>query len=138
MRLVLLYDAECAVCVRCRELIEARESLVPLRFVACRSQHAKNAYAAIPFLVHELVVVDDDTGRWWAGSSAFVMTLWALSGWRWLAELLLTAPLLPTTHAVFSWITAHRADLAWIVGAPSCENGACELPTHAHARAIYR
>jgi predicted DCC family thiol-disulfide oxidoreductase YuxK len=137
MRLVLLYDAECAVCVRCRELVEAREHLVPIRFVACRSPEARARYGAIPFLVHELVVVDDDSGDWWAGSAAFAMTLWALASYRWLAELLLAPELLGVTDATFSWFSAHRADLGWILGAPSCNNGACELPAHAHP-AIYR
>lgn len=139
MRLVILYDAACAVCVRCRELIEGHDALVPLRFVPCRSQEAKRRYGAIPFLVHELVVVDEDTGAWWAGSAAFVMTLWALAPGRALAELLVTPLLAPITDAVFSWISAHRASLGWMAGAPSCENGACELPAHAHPpQAFYR
>lgn len=137
MRLVILYDASCAVCVRCRELIEAREALVPMRFVACRSHEAKKRYGAIPFLVHELVVVDDDTGAWWAGSAAFVMTLWALAPGRDVGTLLTTPLLAPIAHAVFSWISANRAWLGWTLGATSCENGACELPSHGHA-AIYR
>lgn len=131
MRLVLLYDAECAVCVRCRELIEAREPLVPMRFVSCRSHEARRAYGTIPFLVHELVVVDDETGAWWAGPAAFVVVLWALADWNGVAELLTTPLLLPLTSALFAWISAHRADLAFLVGAPSCENGACALPSHA-------
>ncbi len=137
MRLAILYDDACAVCVRCRELIEAREALVPLRFVACRSHEARERYGTIPFLVHELVVVDDDTGAWWAGPAAFVMALWALTDGRTLAGLLASPALAPVAQAVFAWISAHRGDLGWIVGAPSCENGACELPGHAHA-AIYR
>lgn len=139
MRLVILYDSACAVCVRCRELIEAREALVPLRFVSCRSHEAKTRYGAIPFLVHELVVVDDDTGAWWAGSAAFVMTLWALAPGRDLACWLASPLLAPLAHGVFSWVSANRARLGWTLAAPSCENGACELPAHAHASAaIYR
>jgi len=137
MRLVLLYDAQCAVCVRCRELIEAREPLVPLRFVACRSHEARTRYGSVPFLVHELVVVDDDSGAWWAGSAAFVMTFWALASTRMLAELMTTSLLAPTTHTLFTWISANRSALGWAAGAPSCEGGACELAHHAHG-AMYR
>lgn len=139
MRLAVLYDAECAVCVRCRDVVEAREALVPIRFVACRSHEARTRYGAIPFVVHELVVVDDDTGAWWAGSAAFVMTLWALGATRGLAELLASDALARLSHAVFSWISANRSALGWMTGAPSCENGACELPSHAHPPgAMYR
>lgn len=137
MRLVLLYDAECAVCVRCRELIEARDALLPMRFVSCRSHEAKQRYGSIPFLVHELVVVDEETGAWWAGSAAFAIVLWSLAGWHVVAEILLSPLFVPFTDALFRWVSAHRADLAFLVGAPSCENGACALPSHAHA-AMYR
>ena len=77
----MLYDAHCAVCVRCRSFVEGSETLVPVRFVDCRSGEARSRYGEIPFLVHELVVVDDQ-GRWWAGPAAFVMTLWALASTR--------------------------------------------------------
>jgi predicted DCC family thiol-disulfide oxidoreductase YuxK len=139
MRLVILYDAACAVCVRCRELIEAQDALVPIRFVACRSPRAKARYGTIPLLVHELVVVDDDSGNWWAGSAAFVMTLWALAPTRGLAELACASWLAPITHALFSWITAHRTSLAWLAGTASCDNGACEVHGVVHAQpSMYR
>jgi predicted DCC family thiol-disulfide oxidoreductase YuxK len=138
MRLVILYDAACAVCARCRTWIESSEPLVPIRFVPCRSHEAKTRFGAIPFLVHQLVVVDEETGTWWAGSAAFVMTLWALAAWRTTAELLVTPLLVGATDAVFACISAHRASLGWLLGAPSCENGACEVVAHTHPHAIYR
>jgi len=137
MRLVILYDAACAACVRCRELIEEHDALVPIRFVSCRSHEARVRYRAIPFLVHELVVVDDASGAWWAGPAAFVMTLWALAPWRDLAELLTTPLLAPLAEALFAWMSAHRASLGWMIAAPSCENGACELHVPPE-RAAYR
>ena len=51
---------------------------------------------------------------------------------------LLAPLLLPLTNATFSWISANRGRLGWLVAASPCENGACEVPDHAHPRAIYR
>ena len=59
MTLVVLYDAHCAVCVRCRSFVESSETLVRVRFLDCRSGEARTRYGEIPFLVHSLVVVDD-------------------------------------------------------------------------------
>ena len=136
MKLVVLYDAHCAVCVRCRSFVEGSETLVPVRFVDCRSGEARSRYGEIPFLVHELVVVDDQ-GRWWAGPAAFVMTLWALASTRTLAEWLVTPALSWLTFSVFSFISGNRELFGWILGAPPCEGSACSVP-HTRPTTVYR
>ncbi len=132
MQLVVLYDAHCAVCVRCRRFVEARETLVPVRFFDCRSAEARTRYGAIPFLVHELVVVDE-RGRFWAGPAAFVMTLWAIAPLRGLAECLASPALSWLTTRAFSFVSANRVLLGWIFGMPACEGGACSV---AHPRSV--
>lgn len=136
MKLVVLYDAHCAVCVRCRTFVEASEQLVPVRFLDCRSGEARTRYGEIPFLVHELVVVDDE-GRWWAGPAAFVMTLWALASTRGLADWLAKPSLTWLTTSTFSLVSENRALLGWIFGIPTCEGGACSVP-HPRPTTVYR
>jgi predicted DCC family thiol-disulfide oxidoreductase YuxK len=136
MQLVVLYDAHCAVCVRCRQFVEARETLVRVRFLDCRSGEARRRYGDIPFLVHELVVVDE-AGRWWAGPAAFVMTLWAIASLRDVAEWLASPLLSPLTRSAFSFVSSHRALLGWIFRAPACEGSACSV-AHPRPNAVYR
>jgi predicted DCC family thiol-disulfide oxidoreductase YuxK len=136
MQLVVLYDAHCAICVRCRSFVERSETVVPVRFLDCRSREARTRYGEIPFLVHELVVVDGD-GRWWAGPAAFVMTLWSLSSTRTLAEWLATPALSWLTRVVFGFISGNREIFGWILGMPACEGSACSVP-HARPTTFYR
>ncbi len=126
MQLIVLYDAHCAICVRCRSLVEAQETLVPVRFLDCRSAEARTRYGEIPFLVHELVVVDE-RGRWWAGPAGFVMTLWAMSATRDLAEWLASPALAAITSWAFTRVSENRERLGWIFGMPTCEGGACSV-----------
>ena len=136
MHLVVLYDAQCAACVRCRAFVESSRSLVPVRFVDCRSAEARRRYGDIPFLVHELVVVDD-AGGWWAGPAAFVMTLWALDSTRELAEWLLSPMLSGLATWAFAAVSANRVLLGSIFGLPACEGSACSAP-HLAPSTVYR
>jgi predicted DCC family thiol-disulfide oxidoreductase YuxK len=140
MKLTVLFDASCALCVRCRDFLAASETFVPLEFVACQSADARQRYGAIPWLGEELVVVNDH-GEVWVGASAFLMCLWALRDYReWSYRL--SGPLLaPLAERFFVALSAERAKIARFVGKPRCENGTCridhESPAHA-PRAQYR
>src|SRR6185436_12965738 len=86
-RLIVLYDSHCPFCARCREWLEHREQDVRLVFVCCRSNEARARYGRIAGIGRDLVVVDERAGVYWIGPSAFVLALWALSAWSWLAVL---------------------------------------------------
>ena len=81
MTLTVVYDAQCALCVRCRTWMESEPALVPLTFLASNSAEARRRLGALPWLGQELIVIADD-GRGWVGPAAFVTCLWALERWR--------------------------------------------------------
>ena len=77
--LTVLYDASCALCVRCRHFIAESARLVPVELLDCDGLYARERYGIVPWLGEELVVVSDD-GDVWVGPAAFLMCLSALRG----------------------------------------------------------
>lgn len=121
----VLYDSTCPFCAWCRDWLAARAGLVPMRFLCCRSPAARDRFGALP-LADQLVVVDD-RGRWWAGPEAFAMCLWALDGWRGLADWITGDLVWWLGRSLFAGIAANRAFLGTLVGV-DCREGACEVP----------
>lgn len=120
----VLYDSTCPFCAWCREWLEQRVQLVPLRFVCCRSETARTLFGGLP-LVSEMVVVDS-RGRWWAGPPAFAMCLWALESWRDHA-LRMTDGWWWAAEPVFQLISDHRDTLGVFLGV-DCPDGTCAAP----------
>ncbi len=125
--MLVLYDSACPFCVRCREWLEARAQIVPLAFLCCRSLDARRRYGAIEGLGRDLVVVDDD-GRAWSGAAAFVMCLWALESFRWIASLCASELGWPVARGAFDWVSRERGWLSGMIGTP-CTGEHCGLPT---------
>lgn len=132
--LLVLYDDECPLCIRCRQWLQAQASLVPLRFESCRSGAGRERFARLPWIGDELVVVADD-GRAWAGPAAFVVCLWALAGYRPLAWTLASPALGWLARWVFRFVSANRAPLGSLLGAGACHEGHCGVPKRA---GVYR
>jgi predicted DCC family thiol-disulfide oxidoreductase YuxK len=126
MKLTVLFDASCALCVRCRDFLARSDTFVPLELLACQSTEARRRYGAIPWLGEELVVVNE-RGDVWVGSSALLMCLWALRDYReWSYRL--SGPLLaPPAERFFLAVSAERAKIARFVGKPRCEEGVCRI-----------
>ncbi len=85
--LTVLYDGACSVCRACRHSMESQSQLVPVDFVAARSEEARRRF---PELDHartadEITVVSDD-GSVFRGDDAFIVCLWAMRNTRHLAE----------------------------------------------------
>lgn len=136
-RLTVLYDATCALCVRCRDFLAGAPTFVPLELLACRSAEARERYGAVPWLGEELVVVSDE-GDVWAGAAAFLVCLWATREHREWSYRLAEPALAPLAERFFVALSARRARIAALLGRPRCDDhdGACRLP---HApRAMYR
>ena len=81
--LTVLYDDQCALCRTARRWLARRRQLVRLDFLPAGSPQAR---ARFPGLDHaqterEITVVAD-TGAVYDGDAAWLMCLWALSGYR--------------------------------------------------------
>lgn len=128
MRLIVLYDAGCALCVRCRRWMEGQASYVELDFVAASSEEAQARYGILPWLGDQLVVVADD-GRVWAGSAAFIVCLWALCEWREWSYRLSGPGLAPLAERFFRMISAERRTIATLLDHRPCGADSCS-PAH--------
>jgi predicted DCC family thiol-disulfide oxidoreductase YuxK len=126
-RLTILYDADCALCVRCRDWMLAQPSFVELEFVASRSEQAKLGWGTLPWLGDQLVVVADD-GRIWVGSAAFLICLWALVDWREWSYRLAGPAFAPLAERFFRLISAERRRLAALFDHRPCASEACPAP----------
>lgn len=125
-RLVVLFDGHCPVCVSARDWLARSPQHVPLTLVDAYGPEAR-VYTHVPWLRRELVVISD-RGDVWAGPAAFLVCLWALARWRWLARLAVEAPLLPLAEVFFRVLSAGRGSLGVLLGAPACEHGTCGVP----------
>jgi predicted DCC family thiol-disulfide oxidoreductase YuxK len=135
-RLIVLYDATCALCVRCKELLARSATFVPLDLLACQSREARERYGAVPWLGEELVVVSDD-GDVWVGPAAFLVCLWALRDYREWAYRLSGPELAPLADRFFVAISSRRRRISAFLGKPRCDDGdSCGLP-HTR-RTVYR
>src|SRR5690606_2080766 len=113
-------------CVRCRTWLEAREQIVPLMFLCCRSTDARRRYGSIEGLGRDLVVVDE-RGRYWTGPAAFVVCFWALAAFRWIGSACASELGWPVARALFGGVSARRGRLSDLVGVP-CMGERCGLP----------
>jgi len=132
--LTILYDADCPICVRCRNWLVREPALVELRFLACRSPEARARFAHVPWLGDELVVVSD-AGDVWAGPAAFIVCLWALERWRATSFTLATPLAAPLARFAFGLVSSNRGLLGALLGAGPCHDGHCGVPA---ATGVYR
>jgi predicted DCC family thiol-disulfide oxidoreductase YuxK len=135
--LTVLYDASCALCVRCRDWLATQPSFVPLRFVATVADEAQARYGSIPWLGEELVVVSDE-GDVWAGPSAFLVSLWALEAWREWSFTMASAPLTPLVERFFGALSSRRRALSAFLKPDPCTDGTCRAPYAHRTRHAYR
>ena len=108
-RLYGLFDAECALCVRCRNWAMRQRALVPLFFIALQSREAQERFPGIDALRpdEQLLVISDD-GSVYRGAHAWVMCLWALQNFRRLAQRLAHPILLPFARKVCELLSQNR------------------------------
>jgi predicted DCC family thiol-disulfide oxidoreductase YuxK len=112
--LFVLYDGACAFCVRCRDWLESEPQHVRLAMVDCRGREARR-FARVPALGRELAVVDEE-GRYWIGPAAFLMCLWALERWRWLALVALWPGARAIATLVLGWLSRNRGAVGELLG----------------------
>ena len=107
--LYVLFDAECELCVRCRNWLMKQPSFVPLVFIAFQSDEAQRRFRGIDALnPGEQLLVISDEGAVYRGAHAWVMSLWALEDYREHAQRLAHPALLPLTKAVCELLSRNR------------------------------
>jgi predicted DCC family thiol-disulfide oxidoreductase YuxK len=107
--LVVLYDEGCPVCRAARRWLAGRPQLVPLRFVPAGSARARALFPALDHAatLRDVTVVDNNGGVY-AADDAWLMCLWALSGYRGLALRLASPRLRPLAGRVIAAVSALR------------------------------
>jgi predicted DCC family thiol-disulfide oxidoreductase YuxK len=107
--LVVLYDPDCGLCRSARRWLESRDQLVPLFFVPAGSPQARRAFPGLDHdaTLREITVVAD-TGDVYVGDAAWLTCLWALAGYRELAERLARPHLLPLARRAVAAAAAVR------------------------------
>ncbi|KYF82140.1 hypothetical protein BE11_30385 [Sorangium cellulosum] len=135
-RITVLYDADCALCVRCREWMGRQDALVEIEFLPAGSGEAAARFGDVPWLGEDLVVVSD-RGEVWAGPAAFIVALWALERYREWSYRLSGDTLSKVAEGFFHALSGNRRWMARWFGHPSCAGGSCRLPG-AHAAGPFR
>jgi predicted DCC family thiol-disulfide oxidoreductase YuxK len=125
--LYILYDAECALCCRCREWLEGQPAWIRLVCLPFQEALKDRRFADVAVLRPDReVVVVADTGEVWQGAGAWVMCLWALRERRSWAEVLAHPLWMPAARRVVRWLSGHRKSLsAWLPAVESGCAGAC-------------
>ena len=125
--LTVLYDADCALCVRCREWMLGQPAYVMLEFLPAATAEARRRYGVLPRLGEELIVAADD-GRVWRGGRAFIVCLWALVAWREWSATLADGPFAPLAERFFVALSSNRRFLARWFHHRDCPDGTCRRP----------
>lgn len=124
-RLLVLYDAGCPICVRCRRWLEQQPTYVPLDFLATDSAEAIEPFGPhLPWLGKELVVVGD-RGQAWIGPAAFLVALWATQEHRLWSYRLSGPALAPLAGRFFDQVSKRRRELGRWLAEPSCTEDRC-------------
>jgi predicted DCC family thiol-disulfide oxidoreductase YuxK len=127
-RLTVLYDAGCGICRTARAWLARRAQLVPLEFVPAGSAAAVDRYPGLDHArtLTEITVIAD-TGDVYEGDAAWLVCLWALDGYRGVANRLATPALRPLARGVVAKAAALRArgteDSSWFF---ECETDTCD------------
>ena len=108
-RLYVLFDAQCELCVRCRNWLMKQAAFVPLVFIALQSDEARQRFPEIEKLRpnEQLLVISDD-GSVYRGACAWIMCLWALQNYRKHALRLAHPILLPFARIVCELLSRKR------------------------------
>lgn len=108
-RLYVLFDAECELCLRCRNWLMKQPAFVPLIFIALQSDEARRRFPEIDALKpREQLVVISNEGAVYRGACAWIMCLWALQNYREHAQRLANPVLLPFARIACDLLSRNR------------------------------
>ncbi len=132
-RLYVLFDAQCELCVRCRNWLMKQAAFVPLVFIALQSDEARQRFPEIEKLRpnEQLLVISDD-GSVYRGACAWIMCLWALQNYRKHALRLAHPILLPCAKIVCELLSRNRSFLSDALFRHDAQSAAKKLIAHYH------
>ena len=115
--LYVLFDAECALCRRCRDWLERQPAYLALRFLPLGSEEVACRFPGIErFQPREQLVVVSDEGEVYQGSHAWIMCLYATREYRPWAQRLAAPALLPWARRACALVSENRLGLSrWFV-----------------------
>ncbi|MEI9998105.1 MAG: DUF393 domain-containing protein [Verrucomicrobiota bacterium] len=124
-RLTVLYDGECALCVRCRHWLARQPAWIALEFVPLQSPEVARRFPALVAwpqlnLREKLVVISDD-GAIYQGHNAWIMCLYALRDYRDWALRLAQPALRPLARRVCQTVSHHRFAFSRFAQSPLTE-----------------
>lgn len=139
--LTILYDATCALCVRCRDFLAQSATFVPLELLSSQSPGARERFGEVPWLGEELVVVSNE-GDVWIGPAAFLVCLWALRDWREWSYRISGEAFAPLAERFFVALSSNRRSIAKLFGPVRCTgDGSCgvdDVVPHSRRLRVYR
>src|SRR5262249_8347440 len=104
------------LCTEVRDWLKAQPAYVDLRLLASNSAEAQEKFPGLP--ADELAVVSE-SGEVWLGNNAFIMCLWALSGYRVWAKRMCSPLLRPLARQAFEAISSNRRSVSALFGLTS-------------------
>jgi predicted DCC family thiol-disulfide oxidoreductase YuxK len=129
--LYVLFDAECELCVRCRNWLMQQPAFVPLVFIALQSDEAQHRFPGIDALKpDEQLLVISDAGAVYRGPNAWIMCLWALENYRQHAQRLAHPALLALAKTICELLSRNRFFLSDILFRQNPETAAHKLAAH--------
>lgn len=128
-KLTVLYDYNCGLCQRARRWLEAQPKFLEMEFIPAWSDHARHRFPDLPHEINELVVVGDD-GSLYKSDRAWIICLWALTGYREWAGRLAAPKLLPLARTAFQLISENRILISRLFRLHNDEGVAHELTRH--------
>lgn len=142
-KLFVLYDAECALCCRCRAWLERQPAHVALEFIPLQSPDLEARFPGVgEFRPREEIVVVADNGAVYQGGRGWLMCLWALVEYRPWSTKLAHPTLLPMVRKFCALVSANRLSLSALMRTPApmvvaahlevadmldCEDGGCRM-----------
>jgi predicted DCC family thiol-disulfide oxidoreductase YuxK len=129
--LYVLFDAQCELCLRCRNWLMKQTAFLPLVFIAFQSDEAQRRFPGIDALKpgEQLLVISDE-GAVYRGAHAWIMCLWALENYREHAQCLAHPVLLPLARTVCELLSRNRFFLSDILFRQNPESAAQKLAAH--------
>jgi predicted DCC family thiol-disulfide oxidoreductase YuxK len=129
--LYVLFDAECELCVRCRNWLMKQPAFVPLVSIALQSHEAQHRFPGIDALKpgEQLLLISDE-GAVYRGANAWIVSLWALENYREHAQRLADPVLLPLAKAACQLLSRNRFFLSDILFRQKPETAAQRLAAH--------
>lgn len=129
--LYVLYDAQCELCVQCRNWLIKQAAFVPLVFIAFQSDEAHRRFPGIDALKpEEQLLAISDVGDVYRGAHAWIMCLWALQKYRDHALRTANPILLPFAHVVCELLSRNRFHLSTALFRQEPKNTARLLAEH--------